>query len=108
MFVTQEIKLVFTRLFNMTLKDLYKIIEDRKRLNPDSSYVASLFRAGKSRIIQKVGEEAIEVVLAAKGKSKKRLISEIADLWFHSLVLLASFNISLSDLELELDKRNKG
>lgn len=91
----------------MTLEELYRIIEDRKKNMPKYSYVASHIRSGNDRIIQKVGEEATEVVIAAKGKSKKRLISEVADLWFHTLILLSSKNILLEEILLELGTRNK-
>lgn len=89
----------------MTLEQLYKIIEDRKKKMPEGSYVASLFREGKDRIIQKVGEESIEVVIAAKNETRKRLISEVADLLFHILVLLSEYNLTLKDIEGELAKR---
>ncbi len=89
----------------MTLEDLYKIIEDRKKNMPVDSYVASLFREGEDRIIQKVGEEATEVIITAKGKSRERIISEIADLWFHTLILLSAFSITPKDIFIELQKR---
>lgn len=89
----------------MTLKELYKIIEERKEKMPAGSYVASLFKEGQERIIQKVGEEAVEVIIAAKNESKARVISEVADLIFHLLVLLSSCNITLQDIEKELTKR---
>ena len=91
----------------MTLKELYKIIEDRKKNMPEDSYVASLFRDGNDRILQKVGEEATEVVIAAKNEGKERIIAEVADLWFHTLVLLANYDINLSEIQKELSKRNK-
>jgi phosphoribosyl-ATP pyrophosphohydrolase len=91
----------------MTIDKPFKIIKDRQLKMPSGSYVASLFKAGKDRIIQKIGEEATEVVIAAKNESKKRVISEAADLLFHLLVLLASKNISISDIEKELESRNK-
>ena len=91
----------------MTLEELYKIIEDRKKNMPAKSYVASLFRDGEDRIIQKIGEEAIEVVIAAKNKLKKRIISEVADLLFHILVLLSAFEIPASQVLKELEKRKK-
>lgn len=91
----------------MTLEELYKIIEDRKKNMPEDSYVASLFRDGNDRIVQKVGEEATEVVIAAKNEGKERIIAEVADLWFHTLVLLANYDINLSEIQKELSKRNK-
>lgn len=89
----------------MTLEELYKIIEDRKEKMPKDSYVASLFRKGKDKIIQKVGEEATEVIVAAKNENKGRIISEVADLLFHILVLLSSKNIRISDILEELESR---
>lgn len=91
----------------MTLEDLFKIIEDRKKNLPDKSYVASLFRDDSDRIIQKVGEEATEVVIAAKNKGKERIISEVADLFFHVLILLSKFDIHPKDILKELEKRDK-
>lgn len=91
----------------MTLEDLYKIIEDRKNRMPKDSYVASLFKEGKDKIIQKVGEESVEVLIAAKGKNKQRVVSEMADLWYHCLVLLVKLNIEAKDILDELDKRRK-
>ena len=90
----------------MTLDELYKIIIDRKKELPENSYVASLFKSGSDRIIQKVGEEATEVVIAAKNDSKERLISEVADLMFHTLVLLAVKEISLEQICSELGQRH--
>lgn len=90
----------------MNLEDLYKIIEERKKNMPENSYVASLFKKGKDKIVQKVGEETTEVVIAAKNESKERLISEVADLIFHLLVLLSANGITLKNVENELEKRN--
>ena len=92
----------------MTLEELYQIIEDRKKNMPKNSYVASLFRENRDRLLQKVGEEAIEVVIAAKNEDTRQFLLEMADLWFHSLVLLASLGIRPEDVFLELEKRKKG
>lgn len=91
----------------MKFTKLYQIIEDRKNNPKEKSYVSSLFKSGSDRIIQKIGEEATEVVIAAKNKKKERIISEIADLFFHTLILLSAFNIKLEDIEIELEKRRK-
>ena len=91
----------------MTLEELYKIIEDRKKNMPSGSYVASLFRNGKDRIIQKVGEEATEIIIAAKNESKSRQIEEFTDLFFHALILMVALNISPADIANELSRRNK-
>ena len=89
----------------MTLDELYKIIEDRKKKIPANSYVASLFKEGADRIIQKVGEESTEVIIAAKNEGKERIISEIADLIFHLLVMMSLFKITPSDILKELRRR---
>jgi len=91
----------------MKINNLLEIIKDRKLKMPKDSYVVSLFKLGKDRIIQKVGEEATEVVIATKNKNKKRIISEVSDLLFHLLILLVSQDITLSDIEKELENRNK-
>ncbi|HSW48081.1 MAG TPA: phosphoribosyl-ATP diphosphatase [Candidatus Saccharimonadales bacterium] len=91
----------------MTIDDLYNKIEDRKKNMPENSYVTALFRDGLDRIIQKVGEESTEVVIAAKNESKRRVISEVADLWFHTLVLLAKLNIKPSEVMKELESRKR-
>jgi phosphoribosyl-ATP pyrophosphohydrolase len=91
----------------MNIKNLYKIIRERKQKMQNDSYVASLFRLGEDRIIQKVGEEATEVIIAAKNKSKKQIVYEVSDLFFHLLVLIVSNGITLSDIEKELGTRNK-
>lgn len=91
----------------MTLEELYTIIEDRKAKMPKDSYVASLFSEGRDRIIQKVGEESTEVIIAAKNESKERIISEVADLLFHLLILLSSKNIMISDILNELEQRQQ-
>ncbi|HHT9138905.1 MAG TPA: phosphoribosyl-ATP diphosphatase [Candidatus Wunengus sp. YC60] len=91
----------------MNLDELFTIIQDRKKKMPKDSYVASLFKKGDDRIIQKVGEEATEVVIAAKNIDRNRIIEEIADLWFHCLVLLSQKGISPNEIFQELDRRRK-
>ncbi len=91
----------------MKLNKLYSIIEKRKKGLPKNSYTANIFRAGKDKIIQKVGEEAVEVIIAAKNSDKKALISELADLQYHLLVLLSQCSITPEDIEEELEKRMK-
>lgn len=90
----------------MTLKILYQTILNRQQQASDRSYVASLFQQGTDRIIQKVGEEAVEVVIAAKNNDADRLISETADLFFHTLVMLAACQITLDQVLIELEQRN--
>lgn len=90
---------------NMNLEDISTIIENRKKNMPAKSYIASLFRGDADRIAQKVGEEAVEVVIAAKNLDKKRTIEEITDLFFHTLVLMQSQDITLDEIYKELDRR---
>ncbi|MCY4222633.1 MAG: phosphoribosyl-ATP diphosphatase [Thiotrichales bacterium] len=72
------------------LKDLAAVIEARKGVPAAESYVASLYAGGVDAILKKVGEEAVEVVIAGKGDDRDALVHEVADLWFHCLVLLAA------------------
>lgn len=89
----------------MTLEELYEIIKSRKINKSADSYVSKLFKSGEDRIIQKVGEEATEVVIAAKNGKKKEIVSEVADLFFHTLILLSLYNIGIGDVLGELEKR---
>lgn len=91
----------------MTIDELFQIITDRKKQMPQKSYTADLFRAGKDRIIQKVGEEATEVIIAAKNNEKSQIVYESADLLFHLLVMLCEFDIKPEDIIEELGKRQK-
>lgn len=91
----------------MNTEELYQVILLRKQTKSKGSYVASLFREGIDTIVQKVGEEAVETVVAAKGKSKQRVIEEVADVWFHILVLLAHWNITPKDIFTQLEKRHR-
>ncbi len=89
------------------LDTLYATIESRKTSAPPDSYTAKLFAAGENEIVKKVGEEAIEVIVAAKGQSDERVVSEMADLMYHALVLLASRGIAWRAVEDELARRFK-
>src|SRR6266516_444490 len=80
-------------------------IEARKAAAPDSSYVAKLLAKGEDAILKKIGEEATETVMAAKDGDKLRLTAEVADLWFHCLVLLASRGLGPNDVLAELARR---
>ncbi|RJR14958.1 phosphoribosyl-ATP diphosphatase [Candidatus Microgenomates bacterium] len=91
----------------MKIEDLYQVILNRKKQMPKNSYIADLIRSGSDQVIQKIGEEATEVIIAAKNKSKQRLVSESADLWFHLLVLFVDKDVSLEDIYNELEKRRK-
>lgn len=90
-----------------TLQDLYNLILSRKTDPPPNSYTAKLFAAGDVEIAKKVGEEAIEVIVASYKESDARLASESADLIYHLLVLLAARNVEWSAVEQELEQRKK-
>lgn len=87
------------------LKQLELILEQRKTEDPKSSYVASLYAKGLDTILKKIGEEATETVIAAKSDDKQQIIYEMADLWFHTLVLLSQQNLSSDDVLAELERR---
>jgi phosphoribosyl-ATP pyrophosphohydrolase len=90
---------------NDILQRLAEIIEQRRQADPAESYVASLFHKGQDGILQKVGEEAVETILAAKSGKRYQVISETADLWFHTLVMLADCQLKPSDVLTELERR---
>jgi phosphoribosyl-ATP pyrophosphohydrolase len=87
------------------LRRLAAVLEQRKQAQPDSSYVAGLYAKGLDTILKKIGEEATETVIAAKGGDRDQLVYETADLWFHSLVLLAHQEISPDRVLEELERR---
>ncbi|MES0328603.1 MAG: phosphoribosyl-ATP diphosphatase [Gammaproteobacteria bacterium] len=87
------------------LQQLAEILEQRKTAEADSSYVASLYHKGLDAILKKIGEEATETVMAAKDGDKEKLICEVADLWFHTLVLLAQEDLKPDDVLQELARR---
>jgi len=90
---------------NDTLARLAGVIDSRRGGDPDKSYVARLFSKGTDAILKKVGEEATEVVMAAKDGDAKRIVGEVADLWFHTLVALAQFGLKPGDVLAELERR---
>ena len=77
----------------------------RKQADGESSYVASLFERGEDTILQKVGEEAVEFILAVKQDNPQHLVAEAADVWFHMLVMLTAKGLSASDILKELERR---
>jgi len=87
------------------LDQVYATLQARKGADPASSYVARLYRDGLDAILKKVGEEAAETVIAAKNADAAALTHELADLWFHSLVLMAARDLPLSALTAELARR---
>jgi len=87
------------------LTRLASTIESRKGADPGTSYVAKLFSRGHDAILKKIGEESAETLLAAKDGDKLHLVREVADLWFHSMVLLAYHDLSPNDVLAELSRR---
>ncbi len=87
------------------LDSLYATLRERKNADPASSYVASLHAKGLDAILKKIGEESAEVLLAAKGADKPALVHELADLWFHSLVLMSAKDIGPGEILAELSRR---
>jgi phosphoribosyl-ATP pyrophosphohydrolase len=90
---------------NDTLQQLAEILEQRKTQTSEKSYVASLYVKGVDSILKKIGEEATEVVIAAKDGDKAQIVYETADLWFHCMVLLAQQNLHPNDVLNELQRR---
>lgn len=93
------------RSLDHVLPQLADVLEERKQAAPDSSYVAKLYDKGLDAILKKVGEEATETVMAAKDGEKDKIVYEVADLWFHTLVLLAQQNLHPNDVLAELERR---
>ena len=88
------------------LRNLSAEIEARRKSDPNESYVSSLFLSGIDGILKKVGEEATELVVAGKGGDRNEVVYEAADLWFHSVVLLKYFDLEVSDVLAELERRS--
>ncbi len=88
------------------LQRLFEIIQERKTNPSPGSYTARLLAAGEDEIVKKVGEEAVEVILAVKGQGDERVIAEVADLLYHTLVLLAARGLTLAQVEAELERRH--
>lgn len=89
------------------IKELETVLWDRKSNPAPHSYSSSLFSDGEDEIVKKIGEEAVEVILAVKGQGNQRVIEETADLVYHILVLLVAQNLSWQDVETELMRRMK-
>jgi phosphoribosyl-ATP pyrophosphohydrolase len=87
------------------LARLAATIAQRRGADPKASYVAALFAKGDDAIVKKVGEEATETVMAAKDGDPRRITAEMADLWFHCLVLLERYGVSVDDVLAELERR---
>ncbi|MDK2123143.1 phosphoribosyl-ATP diphosphatase [Parachitinimonas caeni] len=87
------------------LERIANTLESRKAADPTASYVSSLFSKGQDAILKKVGEEAVETIMAAKDEDALHLVREIADLWFHSMILLSFKGLGPSDVLAELARR---
>jgi phosphoribosyl-ATP pyrophosphohydrolase len=90
---------------NDILERLSDVLEARKQADPGESYVSGLYAKGLDSILKKIGEEATETVMAAKDGVPERIVSEVADLWFHSLVLLAHQGLGPGQVLAELERR---
>jgi len=90
---------------NDTLERLYALVLERRKADPSTSYIAKRLQQGTAKIAQKVGEEAVETVIAAMSGDKKDIINESADLLFHWLMLLADTGVKLEQVMAELEKR---
>ncbi len=90
---------------NDTLARLADVIEARRLGDPDKSYVARLFHKGNDAILKKIGEEATETVMAGKDGDRQKIVYEVADLWFHSMIALAAYGLKPADVLAELERR---
>lgn len=90
---------------NDTLARLARVIESRRAGDPDKSYVARLFHKGEDAILKKIGEEATETVMACKDGDAKKIVGEVADLWFHSMLALSAHGLAPADVLAELERR---
>lgn len=86
-------------------KQLEEILEQRKDADADNSYVSSLYQKGTDEILKKIGEESAEVIMATKDDDENKIIYEVTDLWFHTMVLLRHKNIKMDKIEQELSRR---
>ena len=90
---------------NDTLARLAAVVEARKSGDPAKSYVARLFHKGDDAILKKIGEEATEVVMACKDGHRDKIVAEVADLWFHTLLALSAHGLAPADVLAELERR---
>ncbi|PLX98006.1 MAG: phosphoribosyl-ATP diphosphatase [Desulfuromonas sp.] len=87
------------------LEQVYQVVCERRQADAESSYVASLYAKGLDKILGKIGEEAVETAVAAKGGDPSEVVSEMADLWFHCLVLLGYYELPPEKIFAELQRR---
>jgi phosphoribosyl-ATP pyrophosphohydrolase/phosphoribosyl-AMP cyclohydrolase len=93
--------------FEVALQELYTLIQRRKERRPENSYTTKLFNDGLDKIVKKLGEEAVETVIAAKNDSSQRIVEETSDLLYHLLVMLVEKGVTLEEIRQELGKRRK-
>jgi phosphoribosyl-AMP cyclohydrolase / phosphoribosyl-ATP pyrophosphohydrolase len=93
--------------FGGSVQQLYDLIATRKETRPEGSYTTKLFNEGIDKIVKKLGEEAVETVIAAKNDSSERIVEETADLLFHLMVTLVEKGVTLDEIREELQKRQK-
>ncbi len=91
--------------FGIALQDLYALIADRKAKRPEGSYTTYLFNSGVDKILKKIAEESGEVIIAAKNRSHREMVSELSDLFYHMLVLMVERDVKLADVHAELKHR---
>ena len=91
--------------FGLTLHNLYSLIAERKEKRPEGSYTTYLFNSGLDKILKKIAEESGEVIIAAKNKAPREIICELADLFYHLLVLMVERDAKLSEVANELTRR---
>jgi phosphoribosyl-AMP cyclohydrolase / phosphoribosyl-ATP pyrophosphohydrolase len=89
------------------LSQVYRVIQERKQTPSEKSYTSQLLAAGDNKILKKIGEEGAEVVMASKDGISERIAEEVADLWYHTLVLLAHHDMDILDVYQVLKKRRK-
>ncbi|MEJ2697130.1 MAG: phosphoribosyl-ATP diphosphatase [Candidatus Sulfobium sp.] len=89
----------------MILDDIYRVILERMGSPSPDSYVSSLFLKGKDEILKKIGEESAEVIIASKSGDRREIVHELADLWFHCMVLMTAEGLSHEDIFQELEAR---
>ena len=94
-----------TREENFSIQNLYNLIKERKTNNTENSYTSYLFEKGLDKILKKIGEECTEVIIGAKNEGNEELIYELADLVYHSMVLMIEKDITLTDIKEELRRR---
>lgn len=102
---TERSRSYLSNIMSEILRQLADVLEQRKKQSAEKSYVASLYAKGLDTILKKIGEEATETVIAAKGGDKQQIVYETADLWFHCMVLLAQQGLGPDDVLNELQRR---